>query len=157
MQYAFSLASILLLTGLYTPKLPDSFSIKSLSSIENKCPSFGKSSSDAALMLKCNRSMRTLMIAKSLSFDGASYINDPDSHAKEILRDVGKIINEDLNIESRKITFCDPTIDTLGRCKTVYILSDAREFDEAALAINPKDNEIDSFSYFLIVSWERDN
>ncbi|WP_222274277.1 hypothetical protein [Rhizobium leguminosarum] len=155
-QYTFSLASILLLTGLHTPNLPESFSIKSLSSIENKCPSFGKSSSDAALVLECDGSMRTLMIAKSLSFDGASYIKDPDSHAKEILRDVGKIINEDLNIESRKITFCDPTIDTLGRCKTVYILSGARDFEEAALAINPKDNKVDSFSYFLIVSWKRD-
>ncbi|MBX5012547.1 hypothetical protein [Rhizobium lentis] len=127
----------------------------SLDSVEIKCPRFGKASSDAALVMECDGSKRTVMIAKSLNFDGASYIRNPDSHAKQVLSDVRKIINEDLNIEHRLLTLCVPSIDNLGRCKTVYVLSGARDFEEAALAINPKDNKIDSFSYFLILSWER--
>ncbi|MBB3647549.1 hypothetical protein FHX14_003764 [Rhizobium sp. BK619] len=154
MVHTFSFASMLLVLGLYTPHLPESFSIKSLDSVEIKCPGFGKTSSDAALVVECDGSKRTLRLTKSLNFDGSSYIRNPDIHAKEILSDVGKIINEDLRIERRHVTFCDPTVDTLGRCKTVYILSGSRDFDEAALAINPRDNKIDSFSYFLIVSWK---
>lgn len=155
MKYILSFASILLFTGVNTIHLPESFSIKSLNSIENKCPGFGKNSPDAALVLKCDGNRRTLRIAKTLRLDGSSYMKDPDPHAKEILRDVGKIINEDLSIKNRHLMFCDPTVDALGRCKTVYILSGSRDFDEAALAINPRDNKIDSFSYFLIIAWER--
>ena len=82
-------------------------------------------------------------------------MKDPDPHAKEILLDIGKINNEELHIENRLLKFCDPSVDSLGRCKTVYTLSGSTNFEEAALAINPKDNKIDSFSYFLIIAWER--
>ncbi|WP_434734226.1 hypothetical protein NL154_25045 (plasmid) [Rhizobium sp. YTUHZ044] len=155
--HAFSFVSILLAVGLYTPALPESFSIKSLDSVATSCPGFGKTSSDASLVMQCDGNKRTLMIAKSLNFDGASYIRNPDIYAKEILLDVGKTINEELNIKNRHLIFCNPPVDTLGRCKTVYLLGGARSFEEAALAINPKDSKIDSFSYFLILSWERGN
>ncbi|WP_141507424.1 hypothetical protein [Rhizobium sp. H4] len=151
----FSFASILLIAGLYAPDLPESFSIRSLDSVEDKCPGFGRVSSDAALVVECDGSNRKLRLAKKLNLDGASYIRNPDNNAKEILSNASKILNENLYIKNRHLMFCDSTIDTLGRCKTVYILSGSRDFEEATLAINPKDNKIDSFSYFLIISWER--
>ncbi|WP_125461512.1 MULTISPECIES: hypothetical protein [unclassified Rhizobium] len=155
MKYILGLMSILLFTGMQAPNLPEGFSIQSLGSIEGECPAFGKSSPDAALIFECDGSRRSLRIAKTLKLDGSSYMKDPDPHAKEILLDIGKIINEELHIENRLLKFCDPSVDSLGRCKTVYTLSGSTNFEEAALAINPKDNKIDSFSYFLIIAWER--
>ena len=146
--------ALVLLTAPSAPNLTDGFAIQSLDAIENKCPDFGKSSSDAALVMHCDGDLRHLQLAKTLNFDGASYIRDPDAHAKEILLDVGRIINEDLSIERRKI-LCEMRKDILGRCKTLYILTGNRDFYQAALAINPKDDKINSFSYYLVVSWER--
>ena len=105
------------------------------------------------MVLRCEANRRTLIIVKKLNFDGRSYMKDPDRRAKQILLEVGESINEDLSIE-RRLMLCEPTRDALGRCKAVYVLTGARDFDEAALAINPLENRIDSFSYFLIVSWQ---
>lgn len=154
MEYIFSFLSVLFLTASNTPDLPDGFSIQSLAAIENNCPDFGKSSSDAALVMHCDGNLRHLQLAKRLNFDGASYIRDPDAHAKEILLDVGKIIKEDLSIESRKV-LCEMRRYILGRCKTLYILTGQRVFYQAALAINPEDDKINSFSYYFVLSWER--
>lgn len=154
-RYNFGFSLILNFTALSTPAFAETFTVKSLDSIENICPHFSKYSSDAALLMECDGNIRNLRLVKKLNFDGASYMKDPDARAKDILSDIHEIINENLSIERRVVLFCHSSVDTLGRCKAVYTLTGPRGFDEAALAINPKDDKINSFSYFLTVSWER--
>ena len=136
--------------------LHESFSIKSLDAIEAKCPEFAKNAFDAALIFTCDKDERSLRMVKLLTFDGRSYIKDPETHARQILLDVRDIIHEEFQIEA-EIPFCHIRADTLGRCKRVYSLRGSRDFDDAALAINPVEGQMDSFSYFFVLDWQHRN
>ena len=138
------------------PDLPQSFSIKSLDAIEAKCPRFEKQVSDAILIFTCFHDKRSLMMTKALIFDGRSFIRDPDTHAKKILLDVRNILHEEFTI-SERTTFCEVLKDSYGRCKTAYTLVGAKGFDSATLVINPVDDRIDGFSYFVGLSWQHRN
>ncbi|WP_156668550.1 hypothetical protein [Rhizobium aegyptiacum] len=134
------------------PDLPESFSLRSLDALDAQCPEFRKDASDAILSFTCYENSRSLILSKALIFDGRSFIQDPDTHAKKILVDVRAIIHEDFTIKDRT-KFCEVRKDSYGRCKTVYTLVGTRNFDDAALAINPIDGRIDGFSYFVGLRW----
>ncbi|MBX4902531.1 hypothetical protein HJA83_14540 [Rhizobium bangladeshense] len=70
------------------PDLPESFSLKSLDALDAQCPEFRKDASDAILSFTCYENSRSLILSKALIFDGRSFIQDPDTHAKKILVDV---------------------------------------------------------------------
>ncbi|MGO6702472.1 hypothetical protein ACC786_20830 [Rhizobium ruizarguesonis] len=132
----------------------EEISISSLDSLENQCPEFGASAPDAGLIMRCEENEINVRLVKKIKLDGASYIKVPSGSASEVLIDVKKVLKEDLKIESSR-TLCEVSKDAVGRCKTLYILSGSRRFIDAALAINPKDDKIDNFSYFLTLTWER--
>ncbi|OWV77577.1 hypothetical protein ATY77_29815 [Rhizobium sp. R634] len=138
------------------PDLPESFSIKSLDAIEAKCPEFAKNAPDASLIFTCDKDERSLRMVKVLTFDGRSYIKDPETHARQILLDVRDIIHEEFQIEA-EIPTCHIRTDSLGRCKRVYSLRGSRDFDGATLAINPIEEQMDSFSYFFVLDWQHPN
>ncbi|MBX4892009.1 hypothetical protein [Rhizobium bangladeshense] len=149
------LASILISMSANAADLPESFSINSLDALEAKCPEFGKHVPDAVVIFTCDNDERSLIVAKALTFDGRSYIKDPETHARRIMLDVRDIVHEEFQIEA-EIQTCHIWTDSLGRCKRVYSLRGTRDFDEAALAINPIEEKMNSFSYFFILGWHRD-
>jgi hypothetical protein len=134
----------------------EEISINSLDSLENQCPEFGTSTPDgaSALIMRCEGSKIYIILTNNIKLNGALYIKHPIEGAKEVLMDAKRAIKENLKIKSSKV-LCDTSRDATGRCKTLYILEASRGFIDAALAINPKDGKIDSFSYFLTLTWER--